>query len=378
MASIYKRSKTWTAVVSVIEDGSRKRLTRSGFKTKKDAERYDYDLESQKHFGKRLTASEITFSAYFRNWYIHYKQGKIRESSLRLYVTFGRVITNLFGDTTLKELTPALLQLKIDEYSSTHSKNTMKILAYQIRTSLKDAVIDEYLPKDPSLRLIAGGQQGKSADAKYLNGDDFKRLQQYLYSQTSRFAAITLIGLETGMRYGEIAALNKHDVNLNFKSIDVNNSYSSATIKVTRPKNVQSVRTIAISEALTNYLRVYMLKLETEQMFVNDGRYAGQYMQDSYMNKMFRRILKEAGIKKQITFHGLRHSHASYLIGAGVDIAYVSKRLGHKNTRVTEETYTHMLSEQLTKEQNKTLEALSQQKSTNVLSTPSKRLYSGI
>ncbi|QBO37236.1 site-specific integrase [Periweissella cryptocerci] len=378
MASLYKRGKTWTAVVSVVEDGKRNRLTKSGFKTKKDAEQYAYDLESQKHFGKRLTASEITFAAYFKNWYTHYKQGQVRPSTLRMYTTFENTVKNLFGDTTLKELNAKLLQAKISEYSLSHSKNTMKMLVNAIRTSLKDAVIDNYLPKDPSVRLISGGYDGKQPDDKYLEGNQFKQLQRHLYSQSDKFSAITLIGLETGMRFGEIIALNKDDINLQNMTISITKAFSSPTGQITKPKNSQSIRKIAISEQLVNYLRVYMFKVRTMQLFVNDGRYAGQYMQDSYMNKMFKRILDNAHISKKITFHGLRHSHASFLLGAGVDIAYVSRRLGHKNTLVTQKVYAHMLSSQLAEEQDKTLSALSQQTSTNGKTSALKARYKRI
>ncbi|WP_373770569.1 tyrosine-type recombinase/integrase [Weissella soli] len=46
-----------------------------------------------------------------------------------------------------------------------------------------------------------------------------------------------------------------------------------------------------------------------------------------------------------IRFHGLRHSHVSYLLHNGVDIQYISKRVGHKNVTITLSTYAHMLKE---------------------------------
>lgn len=55
-------------------------------------------------------------------------------------------------------------------------------------------------------------------------------------------------------------------------------------------------------------------------------------------------LTKEVGIK-QIRFHGLRHSHVSYLLHNDVNIRYVSERIGHANTKITQETYAHMLPE---------------------------------
>lgn len=72
----------------------------------------------------------------------------------------------------------------------------------------------------------------------------------------------------------------------------------------------------------------------------------------------------------QITVHGLRHSHASYLLYKGVSVNYVSERLGHANTAITQLVYTHMLSEERSNEADKTVKILS--KSPNVPKAKSK------
>jgi integrase len=68
----------------------------------------------------------------------------------------------------------------------------------------------------------------------------------------------------------------------------------------------------------------------------------------------------KAGIpkSKQITFHGLRHTHASYLISNGANISYVSKRLGHKNIAVTMEVYSHLLQDAQQSEDKKAMQLL--------------------
>ncbi|WP_416316347.1 tyrosine-type recombinase/integrase [Weissella cibaria] len=55
------------------------------------------------------------------------------------------------------------------------------------------------------------------------------------------------------------------------------------------------------------------------------------------------KILRAAGVNDNITPHGLRHSHASHLISAGVSLEYVSERLGHKNVSITQKIYVHFL-----------------------------------
>ncbi|WP_172885122.1 tyrosine-type recombinase/integrase, partial [Lentilactobacillus buchneri] len=63
---------------------------------------------------------------------------------------------------------------------------------------------------------------------------------------------------------------------------------------------------------------------------------------------------------KRITFHGLRHTHASFLISKGVTDQYVARRLGHENTVVTRTTYAHLFKDKQTEEEDKTVELLNQ------------------
>ena len=77
-------------------------------------------------------------------------------------------------------------------------------------------------------------------------------------------------------------------------------------------------------------------------------------------NKVLRKIESKCGIEEseQITFHGLRHTHTSLLISKGIDINYISKRLGHKNTIITRDTYAHLLDNLMLKESQKAIAAL--------------------
>ena len=68
-------------------------------------------------------------------------------------------------------------------------------------------------------------------------------------------------------------------------------------------------------------------------------------------------MVKELGIKP-ITLHGLRHTHASLLISKGIDVAYVSERLGHSNVTITQNTYFHLLANERQTEAQKALSLL--------------------
>ncbi len=75
------------------------------------------------------------------------------------------------------------------------------------------------------------------------------------------------------------------------------------------------------------------------------------------VNKALKRALKHIGVKKHITFHAIRHTHASILLSQGVQLLSVSKRLGHADSTITLQTYAHVIKE-LEKEDNEKINAI--------------------
>lgn len=76
------------------------------------------------------------------------------------------------------------------------------------------------------------------------------------------------------------------------------------------------------------------------------------------VNHLLRKVYQAGIISKPITFHGLRHTHASYLISSGISTHYISERLGHKNTIVTETTYAHLFKKKRIEEENRAMKML--------------------
>ena len=79
---------------------------------------------------------------------------------------------------------------------------------------------------------------------------------------------------------------------------------------------------------------------------------------NSAVNKLLKSIERRLNFNTNYTFHSLRHSHVSFLISQGIDIFYISKRIGHKDISVTQRVYSHLLDITSKKEANKALDAL--------------------
>ena len=142
----------------------------------------------------------------------------------------------------------------------------------------------------------------------------------------------------TGCRIGEALALTKADIDYNNNKLKISKTYYRANGKdiITEPKTKQSIREIDIpnflkEEIQEHFDRYYELP-ENERLF--------PIVQEAVQHKMKRHIAK-AGVK-DIRVHDLRHSHVAYLINSGIEPLIIKERLGHKDIRITLNTYGHL------------------------------------
>lgn len=345
MASYEKRGKKWRVVVSVMDKGVRRKVSKT-FNTKREATEWSVQMESDKFQNKKIIASSMTFADYFQFWIKTYKKNDIRKSTLKAYSTTYGIICKLFTDITLDDLNYSLLQRRLDNYGESHKKSFMNLLVSKIKASLKDALYDGYITSDFFSRLKPHGLAGDDK-LNALSVQEFETLQAYLYAhQDEERDLALLIGLETGMRIGEILALNYSDVSKAFNNIHIDKSLAYNLNTITPPKNKNAYRDVKITDRLTNLI------------LSNDS--SGRIF-SSRATRVRERLIKIIKILDitPITVHGLRHSHASYLLYKGVSINYISKRLGHANTAITQKVYAHMLEEERISETEKTLSILS-------------------
>lgn len=96
---------------------------------------------------------------------------------------------------------------------------------------------------------------------------------------------------------------------------------------------------------------------EKQLVFLNNRHYI---VSDNGANKVLESALKspEVNSKNIITFHGLRHTHASILISQGVGVDYIAERLGHADTSITLRVYVHLLKDKRDKDNQKALRVI--------------------
>jgi site-specific recombinase XerD len=144
--------------------------------------------------------------------------------------------------------------------------------------------------------------------------------------------AIIMTFYACGLRKSEL-------INLKIKEIDS----GRGLIRIRNSKGAKD-RDVALPKSLLMLLRVYYIKYQPKEYLFN-GQNSLQYSGSS-IDKIIKRGLKRAGIKKYITAHGLRHSYATHLVEHNINLRFIQDSLGHKSSKTTE-IYTKLSKENI-------------------------------
>jgi integrase len=166
------------------------------------------------------------------------------------------------------------------------------------------------------------------------------------------YAAPTLVALFTGVRRGELLALRWGNVDLDAKIIRVRESLEETKggLRFKPPKSKAGIRDITLPGVVVGALHSQRKLLLERRLVLGQGKltdtdlvfpaWDGSPQHPNSFSSIWVRVLKAHGVK--VSLHALRHTHASQLIAAGVDVVTISKRLGHASANVTLSVYAHL------------------------------------
>jgi integrase len=150
------------------------------------------------------------------------------------------------------------------------------------------------------------------------------------------------LAAETGMRAGELCGLRVDDID--FKRMLVNVKQSAWHGKLQEPKTVNAVRTFAVSTRLLNHLHgILQTWRPNAQQLVFATRNGTPWDANLLVKRKFRPMLRQLKIQ-ECGLHAFRHANASLMDGLAVPMKVRQQRLGHSDSRLTMDVYTHMAS----------------------------------
>lgn len=159
-----------------------------------------------------------------------------------------------------------------------------------------------------------------------LSRDEIQKMFDLI--QNKRDKLLIALSYSAGLRVSEVVRLKVRDIDLEELTIHIKNAKGKKD------------RITIFSEKVQSDLKK-VIDGRSGDDFVFESERGGALMERS-AQKIFENALKQAGIKKEATFHSLRHSFATHLLENGVDVRYVQELLGHNNIRTTQ-IYTHVM-----------------------------------
>lgn len=290
--------------------------------------------------GKSEEGSEL-FYKYYERWIRIYKEGAIREVTMKKYEITLTWLEKLVPELRLSELNRSAYQQLLNDYAMYHERQTTMDFHHQLKAAVLDAVDEGYIDRDPTRKAIIKGKAPREKKIKYLNQFELHTLLVHLnLTPEINWDWFIFIIAKTGMRFSEALALTPKDFDFPHQSLIVNKTWDYKGKGGFLPtKNKSSVRKIQLDwQTIIKFSELIKGLPEDQPIFVKGTVY------NSTVNDRLERYCKELEIPI-ISVHGLRHTHASLLLFAGVSIASVARRLGHASMTTTQKTYIHIIQE---------------------------------
>ena len=160
-----------------------------------------------------------------------------------------------------------------------------------------------------------------------------------------QYSLIYLIAIYTGMRQAEILGIHKEDIDLENGVINVKHQVQPIRGKglvVTQVKTEKSKRPVTLPETILTHLRTHLEAIDNGLIFTASKGNTNSAIWNRNLYRHFKKTIEKLGLP-DVTFHSLRHFHATLLLQAGTNPKVVQERLGHSSVLLTLDTYSHVM-----------------------------------
>lgn len=354
---VRRRGSGWAYVVDVGRDlatGRRRRRTKGGFRTKKEAERAVGELMRSLDDGTYVAPSPQTLGEWIE-WWLPTMAPKIRASTLRDYTNGLRRVFDRLGHVRLQALEPmdiekfyARLLADGHRYGGGLAPKTVRNVHIALRRSLADA--QRFGLVERNVAALVKPPVPTRPELTTWTADDVRTFLDSVDGDRNAVAYRLLA--TTGMRRGEALGLHWSYVDLDTGRVVVNRSLTVVNDELmwSTPKTARSRRTLALDPETVAWLRAHRVRQfeerasagvlwhDSDLVFCDE---IGRELHPDRFTRAFGAAVKRAGVKR-IRLHDLRHTWATLALQAGIHPKVVSERLGHATTSVTLDIYSHV------------------------------------
>jgi integrase len=334
--------------------GRRRRATKSGFRTKRDATRAMNQAITARTQGRHVSRNRRTVADFANEWHAAIRSA-VRPSTWVNYRNYlDAYVIPVIGSTPLQELDALRLNLL---YSHLLEKGrvksdgglapkTVQNVHRMLHRAMRDAVKWGQLPRNCA--EDAEPPRTSRPRPKVWTPEQLGTFVEHV--RDDRFFALWLLVATTGLRRGELAGLRRLDVDFQSRTV----SPSTPRVVVagraldSEAKTTSGIRNLALDpetlEALREYIVVWdtereLLGQDTQLLFVWSN---GRPLHPDTITGLFHDHCRRAGLPR-IRLHDVRHSYATAALKAGIPAKVISERLGHATAAFTLQTYTHVI-----------------------------------
>ncbi|MGB5168950.1 MAG: site-specific integrase [Acidimicrobiia bacterium] len=311
------------------------------FRRRVDAERFLVTVETDKLRGTwtdpRLEKTTVS------EWVPTWQAGRVHlrpstrisaESLLRNHVLpyFG---SRRLGSVTQIDVQAFVVHLEEKGLSASTIRQAYLLIAGAFSSALESGLIARTPCR--SIKLPPNARR----EMRFLSTDDVAEVADAI---DSPYRVLVLAAAYTGCRFGELAGLRTHRLDLAGRSLTVAESLSDVNghLGLTQPKTAAARRQIALPKLLTDELAQHLTQHPPgPEGFVFSAPEGGPLRRRNFRRRVWLPAV-EASVGQPLRFHDLRHTHAAILIAQGEHPKVIQLRLGHSSIQVTLDTYGHL------------------------------------
>jgi len=320
--------------------------------------------------GTYCEPAKLTVGEWLSTWFDLYKKNSVQRSTLdTIEVHIESHLKPALGNIKLQKLrTQEIQKMYNDKFNNGLGlkHETIRHIHATLRQALDKAIEEGYITKNPAYGCIIP-QDLTLPEENVLFEDDLKKIVEALDLTNTKDMAI-FIAISTGLRIGEIIPLLWEDIDFDRKILSVNKAYSNVKkrgitddekeksdsckneVIIKSPKTKSSVRKVPLSDDIVDILSSHKERIEK---MVSDGKDQlincklifpnknGSFFSPTTFRDRWKVVKSRAGISKNVTFHGLRHSFTTFQLQNSTDLKSIQKILGHSKLSTTVGVYSH-------------------------------------